>query len=129
MNSTDAHDVTDASDVTDATDAVDDAVSLDQARALLADVRAVNEADLAAAQAKLDGMANDGTGSAGNMTDAVTAAQFMVDDASRILDEVTAAEGRLSAGTYGVCESCGQRIADARLRLRPYVRTCIACAA
>lgn len=44
------------------------------------------------------------------------------------LAEVEAAIERLAAGTYGVCEQCGQPIAAARLEARPAARTCIGCA-
>ena len=44
------------------------------------------------------------------------------------LAEVEAAIERLAAGTYGVCEQCGQPIAPARLEARPAARTCIGCA-
>ncbi len=46
----------------------------------------------------------------------------------RQLAEVEAAIERLAAGTYGVCEQCGQPIAPARLEARPTARTCIGCA-
>ncbi|WP_406832665.1 TraR/DksA C4-type zinc finger protein [Pedococcus sp. KACC 23699] len=45
------------------------------------------------------------------------------------LREVTAAEGRLLDGTYGVCEVCGDAIPDARLEARPTARTCVTHAA
>jgi RNA polymerase-binding transcription factor DksA len=44
------------------------------------------------------------------------------------LTEVEAAIDRLAAGIYGICEQCGQPIADARLEARPTARTCIKCA-
>ncbi|WP_406054040.1 TraR/DksA family transcriptional regulator [Kribbella sp. NBC_00889] len=44
------------------------------------------------------------------------------------LAEVEAASDRLAAGTYGICERCGQPIAKARLEARPTARTCIGCA-
>jgi DnaK suppressor protein len=44
------------------------------------------------------------------------------------LAEVTAALERLTAGTYGICEKCGQPIAQARLEARLSARTCIGCA-
>jgi RNA polymerase-binding transcription factor DksA len=44
------------------------------------------------------------------------------------LAEIDAAEQRLEAGSYGVCERCGLAIAEARLEARPTARTCIACA-
>ncbi len=44
------------------------------------------------------------------------------------LAEVEAAIERLAAGTYGICERCGQPIAKARLKARLAARTCIGCA-
>lgn len=44
------------------------------------------------------------------------------------LSEIEAAIERLAAGTYGVCEQCGQPIATVRLEARPAARTCIECA-
>jgi RNA polymerase-binding transcription factor DksA len=44
------------------------------------------------------------------------------------LKAIDHAEARLAAGTYGVCESCGQSIGDARLEARPTASTCISCA-
>lgn len=52
----------------------------------------------------------------------------LVQQARRHLEEIDAAEGRLDAGTYGSCESCGSDIAESRLEVRPAARTCIACA-
>ncbi|KUL34232.1 TraR/DksA family transcriptional regulator [Actinoplanes awajinensis] len=42
--------------------------------------------------------------------------------------EVDDALGRVDAGTYGVCERCGQVIAGERLAARPFARHCMACA-
>ena len=36
--------------------------------------------------------------------------------------------GKLDAGTYGRCESCGNQIAEARLEAMPAARLCIDCA-
>jgi RNA polymerase-binding transcription factor DksA len=44
------------------------------------------------------------------------------------LAEVEAALERLAAGTYGICEGCGQPIAKARLEARLTARMCIECA-
>lgn len=44
------------------------------------------------------------------------------------LDEVETALGKLEAGTYGVCESCGQRISPPRLEAMPAARLCMDCA-
>jgi RNA polymerase-binding transcription factor DksA len=52
----------------------------------------------------------------------------VLDSARRRLTDVEAALDRRTAGTYGVCETCGQPIAPARLAARPAARTCIDCA-
>jgi DnaK suppressor protein len=44
------------------------------------------------------------------------------------LTEVEAAIRRLVDGTYGICERCGQAIAEARLQAKPAARACIRCA-
>jgi DnaK suppressor protein len=52
----------------------------------------------------------------------------LIEQAELHLAETEAAQGRMAAGTYGRCESCGRSIAPARLEARPIARTCIACA-
>ena len=44
------------------------------------------------------------------------------------LDEVNAALAKMDAGSYGICEGCGQPITQARLEAMPATRFCIACA-
>jgi len=44
------------------------------------------------------------------------------------LATVEAALQRLANGTYGLCESCGEPIAPARLEAMPASRFCITCA-
>jgi DnaK suppressor protein len=43
------------------------------------------------------------------------------------LDEIDAAQARLEAGTFGVCEGCHHSIPLARLRARPTARLCVSC--
>jgi len=43
------------------------------------------------------------------------------------LVEINDAFQKLSDGTYGMCEACGTRIPEARLRLIPAVSLCVAC--
>lgn len=45
-----------------------------------------------------------------------------------ILTEVNAALARIDEGTFGLCETCGKKIARARLAALPYARGCIRCA-
>jgi DnaK suppressor protein len=42
--------------------------------------------------------------------------------------EVDDALRRVDAGSYGICERCGQPIAGERLAARPFARYCMACA-
>jgi RNA polymerase-binding protein DksA len=52
----------------------------------------------------------------------------LVRQARHHLDEIDAALERVSNGTYGTCEECGDDIGDGRLEARPVARTCIRCA-
>lgn len=49
--------------------------------------------------------------------------------AARELADVSAALRRIENGTYGVCEECGEPIAEARLRALPATPFCTACQA
>jgi len=49
------------------------------------------------------------------------------DRSTRQLADVDAALARLDEGTFGVCRSCGQRIAEERLEARPWAALCIDC--
>ena len=49
-------------------------------------------------------------------------------DAVRELAELDAALGRLEAGAYGICASCGSAIPLDRLRLLPAATLCVRCA-
>jgi DnaK suppressor protein len=43
-----------------------------------------------------------------------------------VLDEVRRARQQVAAGTYGVCEVCGEAIPQGRLEARPWATRCIA---
>jgi RNA polymerase-binding protein DksA len=45
------------------------------------------------------------------------------------LQQLQTAISRIDAGTYGVCATCGEQIAQQRLEALPYAQTCINCAA
>ena len=45
----------------------------------------------------------------------------------RTLMEINEALRRLYRGEYGICESCGQPIARARLEAMPHARLCVSC--
>jgi len=46
---------------------------------------------------------------------------------SQTLKEVENALKRVSGGSYGVCESCGEEISAARLKALPWARYCVLC--
>ena len=52
-------------------------------------------------------------------------AEVLAGELREALAEVEAAISRLSEGTYGLCERCGQAIAPARLEAMPMARLCI----
>ncbi len=51
----------------------------------------------------------------------------IVEIESRELGQIEHALLRIVAGTYGRCESCDEKIAEARLNALPYTATCIEC--
>ena len=52
----------------------------------------------------------------------------LIKQAESHLVEIESAQGRVEDGSFGLCETCGERIAFARLQARPVARTCITCA-
>lgn len=50
-------------------------------------------------------------------------------DAARSeLLQIEGALARVDAGNYGVCVTCGARIPEIRLRVRPFAEQCVTCA-
>jgi RNA polymerase-binding transcription factor DksA len=49
----------------------------------------------------------------------------LLHEADTMLQEVRDAQARLEHGTYGVCQTCGHPIPEARLRLVPATRHCV----
>ena len=82
------------------------------------------------------GVAEDGTARAfdENFADSgqVTAERGEVEALSgqlrETLQDIEDALGKFADGTYGECESCHQRIPEARLEAMPAARLCISCA-
>jgi DnaK suppressor protein len=55
--------------------------------------------------------------------------EALVRQAERHLEQIDAATEKLDAGTYGICEACGNPIGRERLEARPTAGLCILCAA
>jgi len=53
--------------------------------------------------------------------------EHLAEHESNLLQDIDTALGRLEAGGYGLCASCGREIPEARLRATPTVQTCIQC--
>ncbi len=66
-----------------------------------------------------------GDGAQLNATGSVHHAEIERDTAE--LNDIASAIGRITAGTYGVCTDCGERIAEARLAVWPTAKRCTPC--
>lgn len=51
----------------------------------------------------------------------------LLERTEQTLTELAAAQERLAAGAYGVCERCGRAIPPERLLARPDARLCVPC--
>jgi DnaK suppressor protein len=77
--------------------------------------------------------ANENMGYGNHMADDATEAFEQAKDLSvrtrleDMLGDVEDALRKFDSGTYGVCESCGNRIDWARLEAKPEARLCIKC--
>lgn len=52
-------------------------------------------------------------------------ARVLAENLRALLHEVEHALARFDAGTYGICEACGQRINDTRLEAMPATPFCV----
>ncbi|ADG74501.1 transcriptional regulator, TraR/DksA family [Cellulomonas flavigena DSM 20109] len=91
-------------------------------------------AELAAADAELsDLLRNSGDGAGDDQADSGSSALerehelTLVNNTRDLLDQTVHALDRLAAGTFGVCESCGQAIGKARLQAFPRAMLCVTC--
>lgn len=53
--------------------------------------------------------------------------ESLIASTRRTIDDLDAALERLDAGTYGVCDRCGQPIPIERMEARPASTTCVVC--
>ena len=51
----------------------------------------------------------------------------LIDDTEAEMREIDAADSRLAAGTYGICDRCGSEIPAIRLEALPAARRCVQC--
>ena len=111
-----------------------DAEELAQVRALLeADERALLR-DLDAQQHALDEARAGGAEATGDDQADAGSATFerehemsLANNSRDLLNQTRRALGRLHAGTFGSCETCGEQIPKARLQAFPRATLCVAC--
>jgi DnaK suppressor protein len=53
--------------------------------------------------------------------------QVLLDRVAEAIDQTERAIARIDDGTYGVCESCGNPIGEARLEAYPRATLCVTC--
>lgn len=100
---------------------------LAELRDLLLRLREENEADLHRARQAMADLSRNQLLVDPSMREVSTNAEYLIEDASAIIEKVDAALARITAGTYGICTSCGKSIPIGRLRVRPYQPTCVSC--
>ncbi|UCN16529.1 TraR/DksA family transcriptional regulator [Cellulomonas iranensis] len=91
-------------------------------------------AELAEADAELSELLrNSGDGAGDDQADSGSSALerehelTLVNNTRDLLEQTTHALDRLAAGTFGVCESCGQAVGKARLQAFPRAVLCVTC--
>ena len=74
-----------------------------------------------------EGGFDDDPADAGSASFERETAQSLSNHARGLLVQIDDALRRLDNGSYGTCESCGQRIENARLEALPYATLCMDC--
>ncbi len=74
-----------------------------------------------------EGGFDDDPADAGSASFERETAQSLSNHARGLLEQIDDAMRRIDAGTYGVCERCGERIEPERLEAIPYARLCMDC--
>lgn len=69
----------------------------------------------------------DGFADAGAATAERTEVLGLVESLKRQVDSVDAALGKLDAGIYGICATCGEQIGAERMEFRPTSVRCMDC--
>lgn len=98
--------------------------------------RAQLEEERARIRAQLEQMGHFGTGmsfdegfaDSGQVTAERGEVEALASTLVETLTEVEHALEKMDLGTYGICETCGAQIPEARLEAKPAARLCINCA-
>jgi DnaK suppressor protein len=107
---------------------------LDEVRKELEDEVAELRGDISKAETQIAERIGDAVADAGDDQADAGAKTFerehelaLTHNARELLAQNERALARISAGTYGVCESCGEAIGKARLQAFPRATLCVAC--
>ena len=107
---------------------------LSEVRDQLAKEAAELRADIDRAESDIASRLGDAVGDAGDDQADVGAKTFerehelaLTHNARELLAQTERALARISAGTYGTCESCGEPIGKARLQAFPRATLCVTC--
>ncbi|GAA2444162.1 TraR/DksA family transcriptional regulator [Streptomyces macrosporus] len=107
---------------------------VEEARAELSEDAARLRTEIHAAEEALNGLMRDSADATGDDqadtgTKNITREHEMAlaENAREMLYQTERALGRLEAGTYGVCESCGRPIGKARMQAFPRATLCVEC--
>ena len=100
----------------------------------LADEAAELRSDIERAESDIASRLTDATGDAGDDQADTGAKTFereqelaLTQNSRELLAQNERAMARIVAGTYGVCESCGEAIGKARLQAFPRATLCVSC--
>lgn len=90
--------------------------------------------DIADSESDIAGLINDsGDGSGDDLADIGSKTlereqdMFLVEQVRESLRQIEHAIGRIDAGTYGICEGCGEFIGRERLEVYPRATMCMGC--
>ena len=107
---------------------------LTEVRQMLGEEAAGLRADIAKAESQMAERLDNGLRDAGDDEADVGVKTFereheyaMTSNAHDLLEQTDKALARIDAGSYGVCESCGQPIGKARLMAFPRAVLCVTC--
>lgn len=102
-------------------------IELQVFRTRLHDLRAEQVRDLDAANHTIAELTDQRAFADAAMLEVISHAKYMAEVTPDIIAEIDAALARMDAGTFGVCEGCGDVISLSRLMFRPYGRRCVDC--
>jgi DnaK suppressor protein len=96
---------------------------------LLTQLREIEEAAFNASQSDISGEVSfdEDSADAGSFTFEREKDLSIAQNVRDLVEKMAKALDKIEAGTYGICESCGQPIEAARVKALPHVLLCLSC--